>query len=160
MRAQTCRVAHTTLSLTLLFGCTRHAAPEAGPAPAPGLAPVATPAATPSTSDNSRSLVRQFRGSYTYGFELSWFEPCDTEMGDRLWWVTLTDQALAQRDSLLATIRRRPTDGLAVRWSGTISPRMMAGQMGRGSRYLLVTAISDIYPLPAGGACAPRATGG
>lgn len=101
------------------------------------------------------SLTREYRGAYQRGFEQSWFAPCDAPLDDRLWWVTLTDQALLQRDSLLARIAKEPTDGLAVRWRATISPRMPAGMMGRGTRYMLVTEIIEVKPLPSGGACVP-----
>lgn len=87
---------------------------------------------------------------------MSWFEPCEAPAGDRMWWVTLTNEALEQRDSILKTITHPPTGGLAVRWRGTVGPRMPAGHLGRGSRYMLVTSIIDIRPLPAGGACTTR----
>lgn len=99
--------------------------------------------------------MQEFQGSYTRGFEASWFVPCAAPFGDALWWVTLTDQALQTRDSLLRTLDKAPTGALAVRWRGTISPRMPSGQMGRGSRYLLVVEVIDVRPLPSSGACAP-----
>ena len=102
------------------------------------------------------TTTREFRGSYQVGFEQSWFAPCNAPLDDKLWWVTLTDRALAQRDSMLATISRPPTTGLAVRWRGTISNRMPSGHMGGGSRYLLVTSILEIRPTPAEGACPPE----
>ena len=70
-----------------------------------------------------------------------------------MWWVTLTDEALLQRDSLLAKISKDPTSGLAVRWRATVGPRMPAGMMGRGTRYMLVTDIIEVKPLPSAGAC-------
>ena len=99
--------------------------------------------------------IREYRGSYQRGFEQSWFAPCNAPPDDRLWWVTLTDQALQQRDSLLAAITGPRTEGLAVRWRATVGPRMPAGMMGRGTRYLLVTEILEITPLPGEGACRP-----
>jgi hypothetical protein len=105
---------------------------------------------TPSTGG-----TREFRGAYTRGFEASWFAPCDAPMDDALWWVTLTEDARLQRDSLLNAMTRPATGALAVRWRGSISARMPAGQMGRGTRYLLVTEILDVQPLPGTGACLP-----
>ena len=87
---------------------------------------------------------------------MSWFEPCDQPATDRMWWVTLTGDAVQQRDSLLAKLGKsgRPrSEGLFVRWRGTISRRMPAGHMGRGTRYMLVTQVLDIQPLPGAGAC-------
>ena len=100
------------------------------------------------------TVAHEYRGAYQRGFEQSWFAPCDAPADDKLWWVTLTDQALRQRDSLLATIKGPATTGLAVRWRGTISQRMPSGHMGRGTRYMLVTSVLDVRPLPDAGACA------
>lgn len=115
--------------------------------------------APPAASSTARDLLtREYHGAYQRGFEQSWFAPCDAPLDDKLWWVTLTDQALLQRDSLLAKITRAPTDGLAVRWRATVGPRMPAGMMGRGTRYMLVTEIIEVKPLPSEGACAARST--
>jgi hypothetical protein len=98
-------------------------------------------------------VEREYHGAYTRGFEASWFAPCDTPRDDALWWVTLTEGARLQRDSLLKVMTQPRTGALVVRWRGTVSARMPAGQMGRGTRYLLVTRILDVRPLPSAGAC-------
>ena len=97
--------------------------------------------------------LREFRGAYTRGFEASWFAPCDAPIGDALWWVTLTEDARLQRDSMLAKLQAAPTGALAVRWRATVSERMRAGHMGRGTRYMLVSEILEMRPLPEVGAC-------
>jgi hypothetical protein len=91
--------------------------------------------------------VREYRGTYATGFEVSWFRPCEAERGDDAWWVTLTDDALRQRDSLAKQLAGQPRS-VFVRWRGTISPKMPAGagHMGRGSRYMLVTEILEMKP--------------
>jgi len=95
--------------------------------------------------------VREYRGTYESGFEISWFHPCDAPSGDDVWWVTLTDRALHQRDSIAKRLPA-PQPGqqgsVFVRWRGTTSDRipMGAGHMGRGSRYMLVHEILDIRP--------------
>lgn len=111
--------------------------------------------AAPTAGPPRDSLVREFRGAYQRGFEQSWFVPCTAPADDAMWWVTLTDQALLQRDSLLAVLKGPATDGLAVRWRGTVGPRMPAGMMGRGTRYILVTEILEVRPLPSTGGCDP-----
>jgi hypothetical protein len=76
-----------------------------------------------------------------------------------MWWVTLSEDARLQRDSLLKLMPVRPRHGLAVRWRGTVSPKMPAGagHMGQGSRYMLVTRILSIRALDddGNGACSP-----
>jgi hypothetical protein len=142
--------------LATAAACSHTPEPEPAPSPAPAPStPAPSPPAPSAASPSTTTLIREYRGSYTSGFEMSWFEPCDAPLDDRMWWVTLTGEALEQRDSLLAKITRPKTNGLAVRWRGTISPRMPAGHMGRGTRYMLVTEIIDIRPLPSEGACTP-----
>ena len=93
----------------------------------------------------SADTVREYRGTYETGFEISWFVPCGGERGDDRWWVTLGDDALRQRDSLARRLTGQPRM-VFVRWRGTVSPKMPAGagHMGRGSRYLLVTEILEL----------------
>lgn len=91
--------------------------------------------------------VREYRGTYETGFEVSWFHPCGAERGDDRWWVTLGDEALRQRDSLAKLLANQPR-AVFVRWRGTVSPKMPlgTGHMGRGSRYMLVTEILELRP--------------
>ena len=128
------------------------AAPDPSPAPSPLPAPE-TPAPLQYPVAPGTAVEREYHGAYTRGFEASWFAPCGALMDDALWWVTLTEDARLQRDSLLAAVRQPPTGALAVRWRGTTSSRLRAGHMGRGTRYLLVTAVLEVRPLPAEGAC-------
>ena len=101
-----------------------------------------------------RDTVREYRGTYETGFEVSWFQPCGAERGDDRWWVTLGDDALRQRDSLARRLTIQPR-AVFVRWRGTVSPKMPAGtgHMGRGSRYMLVTEILELRPVE-DGSCA------
>ena len=89
--------------------------------------------------------VREYRGVYESGFEVSWFHACGAEPGDDTWWVTLTNDALRQRDSLAKALTERPA-AVLVRWRATVSPKMPAGagHMGRGSRYMLVTEVLSL----------------
>jgi hypothetical protein len=113
------------------------------------------PSPLPGTAVPGRP-IQEYHGAYSSGWESSWFIPCNAPMDDALWWVTLTDDALHQRDSLLKKVSRPPGTALAVRWRGTASDRMPAGMMGRGTRYLLVTEILDVQPVPSTtAACLP-----
>ena len=100
------------------------------------------------TSSARADTVREFRGVYETGFEVSWFHPCNAQSGDDTWWVTLTDDALRQRDSLAKMLKTAPArPGAAiVRWRGTVSPVMPmgTGHMGRGSRYMLVSEVISL----------------
>ena len=103
------------------------------------------------------TTIREYRGAYQRGFEQSWFAACGASSDDRQWWVTLTDQALAERDSILATVPKLgPTDGLYVRWKGTVGKQMPAGMMGRGTRYILVTEVLEVRPTTGGDPCPPE----
>jgi hypothetical protein len=97
------------------------------------------------TAAAAADSVREYRGTYATGFEVSWFHPCGAPVGDDMWWVTLTDEALRQRDSLARTLSG-PPGAVYVRWRGTISDRMPAGHMGRGSRYMLVVEVLELRP--------------
>ena len=112
------------------------------------LAPVrhassATSAAVPVRAP--ADTVREYRGLYETGFEVSWFHPCGAPAGDDSWWVTLSNDALRQRDSLTKRLAGQPRR-LYVRWRGTVGPKMPAGagHMGRGSRYMLVTEVLQL----------------
>jgi len=116
-----------------------------------GLASLSPAGHTGSAADamrNARAVadsVREYRGLYETGFEVSWFHPCGAPSGDDSWWVTLSNDALRQRDSLAKSVSGQPRT-LYVRWRGTVSPKMPfgAGHMGRGSRYMLVTEVLQL----------------
>lgn len=103
---------------------------------------------SPTRGDTVRAradTVGEYRGLYETGFEVSWFHPCGAPTGDDSWWVTLSNDALRQRDSLTKPLTGQPRV-LYVRWRGTVSPKMPAGagHMGRGSRYMLVTEVLQL----------------
>src|SRR3954466_334282 len=107
----------SSLALAMTAACARSAAPVSSPEPEPAVEQ-ATPAPQARSVSPARDTTREFRGAYTRGFGASWFVPCDAPLDDALWWVTLTEDARLQRDSLLRTLTRPPTGALAVRWRG------------------------------------------
>lgn len=111
-----------------------------------------TPAMASPTARASADTVREYRGIYETGFEVSWFHPCGAPSGDDRWWVTLSNDALRQRDSLTKSLTGQPR-ALYVRWRGTVSKKMPAGagHMGRGSRYMLVTEVLQLRAAEEGG---------
>src|SRR5262245_51159962 len=83
-------------------------------------------ALTPVRADTVRvrtDTVLEYHGVYEAGFEVSWFHPCDATPGDDTWWVTLTNDALRQRDSLAKALTGRPR-AVLVRWRATVGPKM------------------------------------
>lgn len=118
-----------------------------------GASAIAAAASRAPAGDTARAVavqadtMREYRGTYATGFEISWFRPCEAERGDDTWWVTLTNDALRQRDSLAKQLTGQPR-AVFVRWRGTISPKMPAGagHMGHGSRYMLVSEILELKP--------------
>lgn len=156
--------AFTMSTVAVASACSRSSVPAASPSPVSVASPPpdvqsSVPAARISPpvarSPDTARVEREYRGSYTRGWEASWFAPCDAPRDDALWWVTLTEHARLQRDSLLSAVSQPPTGALAVRWRGTISNRMPAGQMGRGTRYMLVTDVIEVRPLAGVGMCSP-----
>jgi hypothetical protein len=115
----------TYVTYVTFAACARSAAPLEAPKPSPE--PVASPPSPPIPATPDASVSHEYRGAYTRGFEASWFAPCDAPMDDAFWWVTLTEGARLQRDSLLKAMTRPATGALVVRWRGTISARMPAG---------------------------------
>jgi hypothetical protein len=113
---------------------------SASDAEASGRSSRTVPRVAPAALD---TVVREHRGVYETGFEMSWFHPCDAPPGDDTWWVTLTDAALRQRDSLAATLPKQ-SGAVFVRWRGTTSMKMPAGHMGRGTRYMLVSEVLEL----------------
>jgi hypothetical protein len=104
-----------------------------------------SPAAAVPALRTDTDTVGEYRGLYETGFEVSWFHACGAPPGDDSWWVTLSNDALRQRDSLARSVTGKPRV-LYVRWRGTVSPKMPAGagHMGRGSRYMLVTEVLQL----------------
>lgn len=155
MRVMT--IAPFLTALALLAACSRKREPALAPEPSRAAVASSLPGTdTVRTPIPAGRPIKEYLGSYQRGFEMSWFSPCGASLDDGLWWVTLTDEALAQRDSLLAKLVAVPTGALAVRWRGSIGPRMRAGHTGRGTRYMLVSEVIDIRPLPSQGACGTR----
>ncbi|MDQ6633817.1 MAG: hypothetical protein M3Z10_03560 [Gemmatimonadota bacterium] len=144
------------LTLCITVGACHHTPAVATSAPAPqpvAASAPASPSPTAVTDTSSGTITGEFRGAYSRGFEASWFVPCDAPPNDALWWVTLTEDARLQRDSLLKALTGPATGALAVRWRGTASPRTRAGHMGQGTRYLLVNRILDVRPLASKDGC-------
>jgi hypothetical protein len=139
---------HLLAFAALLGGLAMAPMPRAGGGRATreGRGPAAeTAAVRPDTVRVRVDTVLEYHGLYESGFEVSWFHPCDATPGDDTWWVTLTNDALRQRDSLAKSLTGKPRTVL-VQWRATVGPKMPAGagHMARGSRYMLVTKVLSL----------------
>jgi hypothetical protein len=119
-------------------------------------AAVAAPAAALARAAGEPPLP-EYHGHYSWGFEVSRFVACGSPADDRPWWVTLSDRALAQRDSVVATLPGPAPARVYVRWRGVAGGRLpSAGHMGRSRRYFAAGEIVELR-LPRSGDCAAPA---
>ena len=97
-------------------------------------------------SAHRADTVREFRGLYETGFEVSWFHPCGAPAGDdTLVGDALERLALRQRDSLAKIGRGRAACAVRPLARHRESEDAGgAGHMGRGSRYMLVTEVLQL----------------
>ena len=139
---------HQLAFLALLGGLAVAPTPPAGgerPSFAIRQAPIGPALAGADTVRVRTDTVLEYHGLYESGFEVSWFHPCNAAPGDDTWWVTLTNDALRQRDSLAKKLTGKPRSVL-VRWRATVGRKMPAGagHMARGTRYMLVTKVLSV----------------
>ena len=121
------------------------------------LAGVAVAAPAVAVAHGAREPLTEYRGHYSWGFEVSRFVACGAPADDRPWWVTLSDRALAQRDSVVATLPGPAPTRVFVRWRGVAGGRLpSAGHMGRHRRYFAAGEIVELR-LPRTGDCAEPA---
>lgn len=112
------------------------------------LALAAAPAPVPAAAqDTSRGVavdsLAEYVGWYQWGFEHSEFIACGVARGDGPWWVVPTVVALAQRDSLAATVIPGGTGPVFVRVRGIAGTRLPkgVGHLGGSTRYFRVQEV-------------------
>ena len=91
--------------------------------------------------------VAEYRGRYSFGFEESTFAPCGVPGSDGPWWVIPSNDALRQRDSLIAALPGSSRRAFFVRWRGLITAKGPAGHLGQGTRYIHVAEILELRPV-------------
>ena len=91
--------------------------------------------------------ITEYRGRYTAGFEVSRFVACDVPPTDQPWWVVLSEEALQQRDSLVAALPAGAGAEVFVRWRGIVGPVEAAGHLGRSARYVHVLEVLELRPV-------------
>ena len=118
-------------------------------ATAPAALPVAVADTTPAAPRLSRAeedSIREYGGWYTWRFEQSEFVACGAAANDSPWWVIPSNDALRQRDSLAAVVLPDGGRRAFVRVRGLAGPRMIAGHMGRSTRYFRIFAVKEMRP--------------
>ncbi len=106
----------------------------------------ASPAPAQSPRAAAPPVVREYSGQYLWGFEQSQFSACGVPSDDRPWWVTLSDRALAQRDSALAALKMKPSFPVFVRWRGVAGDRGRVGHLGGHTRYFTAYELLELRP--------------
>ncbi|HEY0970334.1 MAG TPA: hypothetical protein VGE02_05090 [Gemmatimonadales bacterium] len=120
--------------------------------PLAALALMATTACAGRRPDLGQLPTRDVSGHYTGGRGGSWFRPCGIASTDSAWWVTFTDRAVVQRDSLRSVGALPDGERRFVRWLGAVTEGGEVGPRGRGAPALLVREILDVRP-PSSGDC-------
>lgn len=106
----------------------------------------ARPVGAQAPQANAPPAVREYSGRYLWGFEQSQFSACGVPSNDRPWWVTLSDRALAQRDSALAALDGKPSFPVFVRWRGVAGDRGRVGHLGGHTRYFTAYELLELRP--------------
>jgi hypothetical protein len=96
------------------------------------------------TAAPSRQTLQEYSGRYSWGFERSRFSACEAHFDDRPWWVTLSDHALAQRDSALAAAKEPVGSPIFVRWKGVAGDRGHVGHLGAYTRYFTAYELLEL----------------
>jgi hypothetical protein len=93
--------------------------------------------------------VSEHAGHYTFGASSSWFWACGAAAADSSW-VTFTDRAVAQRDSIQRTGALSTGERYFVRWRAAVTSGGEVGPRGPGVPALLVREILVLRPAAAG----------
>lgn len=118
------------------------------------LATLAASACAARRPDLAQLPARELAGHYAGGTAGSWFRRCGAAPADSAWWVTFTERAVAQRDSLQRAGALPPGERRFVRWRAAVTEGGEVGPRGPGVPALLVREILVVRP-PAAGDCAP-----
>ena len=120
------------------------------------LAALAVVTATAACSSRRPDLgdlpTREVTGHLTGGRDANWFRPCVLAPADSAWWVTFTDRAVVQRDTLRRSGRLPDGQSRFVRWLAAVTRGGEVGPRGPGAPALLVRDILEVR-VPGPGDC-------
>lgn len=100
---------------------------------------------------------RELAGHYTASPGGQWFRPCSASDEEAAWWVTFTDEAVAQHDAAPFADLLRSDEPMFVRWWAALGDREAGAPEGPGpgTRYALVREILEVRPAADGDCPAP-----
>ena len=119
-------------------------------AAAPTAAPTATPTATipplPSPTPTLGGEPKDYTGSFTYGFEVVSFKPCNS---DEVWWLNGDAAPLTELRTRYEALTRK-MGSVHVQLRGLISERGIYGHMSGYQREFYVQEVLDVRDIQPG----------
>ncbi len=113
--------------------------------PAPRVTPTATIPSLPSPSPTFSGPPQDYEGSFTYGFEIIAFKPCNS---DEVWWLNGDIPPLKELRTQYEALNKR-MQPVHVKLRGLTSERGFYGHMGSYQREFYLQAVLDVRDIQA-----------
>ena len=114
-------------------------------AAAPQVTPTPTIPPLPSPSPTFSGPPKEYEGSFTYGFEVIAFKPCNS---DEVWWLNGEVAALKALRTQYEALNKR-MQPVHVKLRGLISERGFYGHLGSYQREFYLQAVLDVRDIQA-----------
>lgn len=114
-------------------------------ATAPQVTPTRTIPPLPSPSPTFSGPPKEYEGSFTYGFEVIAFKPCNS---DEVWWLNGEVAALKALRTQYEALNKR-MQPVHVKLRGLISERGFYGHLGSYQREFYLQAVLDVRDIQA-----------
>ncbi len=112
---------------------------------APRVTPTRTIPPLPSPSPTFSGPPKDYEGSFTYGFEVIAFKPCNS---DEVWWLNGEGAALKELRTQYEALNKR-MQPVHVTLRGLISERGFYGHMGGYQREFYLQAVLEVRDIQA-----------
>jgi len=113
--------------------------------PEPRATPTATIPPLPSPSPTFSGPPKDYDGTFTYGFEIIAFKPCNS---DEVWWLNGDLPPLKELRTRYEALTKK-VEPVHVKLRGLISERGFYGHMGGYQREFYVQAVLDVRAMQA-----------